>query len=170
MRSHEGEFIHPLRIARPHFRESPQAGTLSLLRNVMNVTIRDHQCLLPYYATHSGMQSMTWGKTRLEFPWQFKQILQFYILTSPHYKPGWLSRYSDWVRAGRTSGRSSVPATIKNFLFASSSPALGSTQPPIQWVPGVKRPGREANHSPPTSAEVNKILNYTSTPPYAFMA
>jgi hypothetical protein len=35
------------------------------------------------------------------------------------------------------------------------------TQPPIQWVPealslGVKRPGREADHSPPSSAEVKK--------------
>jgi hypothetical protein len=36
--------------------------------------------------------------------------------------------------------------------------------------PGVKRPGREADHSPPTSAEVNKMWIYTSTPPYAFMA
>jgi hypothetical protein len=36
---------------------------------------------------------------------------------------------------------------------------LGPTQPPIQWVPGalslgVKWPGREADHSPPSSAEV----------------
>jgi hypothetical protein len=56
-----------------------------------------------------------------------------------------------------------------------SRPALGSTQPPIQWVPGalslgVKRSGREADHSPPTSAEVKKMWIYTSTPPYAFMA
>jgi len=34
-----------------------------------------------------------------------------------------------------------------------------STQPPVQWVagvlnPGVKRAGREADHSPPSSAEV----------------
>jgi hypothetical protein len=40
-----------------------------------------------------------------------------------------------------------------------SRTALGPTQPPIQWVPGalslvVKRPGREADHSPPSSAEV----------------
>jgi hypothetical protein len=40
-----------------------------------------------------------------------------------------------------------------------SRPNLGLTQPPIQWVPGalspgVKRPGREADHSPPSSAEV----------------
>jgi hypothetical protein len=35
------------------------------------------------------------------------------------------------------------------------------TQPPIQWVPGtlslgVKWPGREADHSPPSSAEVKE--------------
>jgi hypothetical protein len=52
---------------------------------------------------------------------------------------------------------------------------FGFTQPPIQWVPGalssaVKRPGREADHSPPTSVEIKKIWIYTSNPPYAFMA
>jgi hypothetical protein len=36
--------------------------------------------------------------------------------------------------------------------------------------PRVKRPGREADHSPPTSAGVKKMWIYTSTPPYAFMA
>jgi hypothetical protein len=36
--------------------------------------------------------------------------------------------------------------------------------------PRVKRLGREADHSPPTSAEVKKMWIYTSTPPYAFMA
>jgi hypothetical protein len=35
---------------------------------------------------------------------------------------------------------------------------------------GVKRPGREADHSHPTSAEVKKMWIYTSTPPYTFMA
>jgi hypothetical protein len=38
-----------------------------------------------------------------------------------------------------------------------------ATQPPIQWVPGalslrVKRPGREADHSPPTTAEVKECV------------
>jgi hypothetical protein len=59
---------------------------------------------------------------------------------------------------------------VKNILFTSSRPALGSTQPPIQWEWGVKRPGHEADHSPPANAEVKKILIYTSTPPYSFMA
>jgi hypothetical protein len=48
------------------------------------------------------------------------------------------------------------------FLFITASrTAPGPTQPPSQWVPGalslgVKRPGREADHSPPSSAEVEE--------------
>jgi hypothetical protein len=31
-------------------------------------------------------------------------------------------------------------------------------------IPSTKRPGREVDHSPPTSAEVKKMWIYTSTP------
>jgi hypothetical protein len=61
---------------------------------------------------------------------------------------GMLSRYSDWLRAERRRVRSMSPDRFKNVPFSTSStPALGSTQPPIQWVRGVKRPGslREAH-------------------------
>jgi hypothetical protein len=57
------------------------------------------------------------------------------------------------------------------FLVARASRlALGPTQPPIQWVPGarslgVKRPGREADQSPPSSAEDKNSWSYTSTLP-----
>jgi hypothetical protein len=71
-----------------------------------------------------------------------------------------------------------VPSSggVKYFLFSTASrPDLGSTQPPSQRLtgalsPGVKRPGRDADHLPPVSAEVKKIWIYTSTPPYVFMA
>jgi hypothetical protein len=52
------------------------------------------------------------------------------------------------------------PAGLGIFLLNSvSRTALGPSQPPMQWVPGalflgLKRPGREADHSPPSSAEV----------------
>jgi hypothetical protein len=51
------------------------------------------------------------------------------------------------------------------FLFNTvSRPALRPTQPPIQWVQGVlslgiKRPWREADNSPPPSAEVEKCVD-----------
>jgi hypothetical protein len=35
---------------------------------------------------------------------------------------------------------------------------------------GVKRPGREADCSPLSSAEVKNVWSYTSTPPYVLMA
>jgi hypothetical protein len=35
---------------------------------------------------------------------------------------------------------------------------------------GVKRPGREADHSPSSSAEVKNAWNYISTPQYVLMA
>jgi hypothetical protein len=56
------------------------------------------------------------------------------------------------------------------FLFTTAPrPALWPTQPPIQWVPetpsaGVKRPGREDDHSFPSTSEVKNAWSYTSTP------
>jgi hypothetical protein len=64
-----------------------------------------------------------------------------------------------------------VPVGSKIFSSSRRPDRLWvSTQPPIQWVSGVKRPGREADHSLPTAAEVRKTWVYTSTPTYAFMA
>jgi hypothetical protein len=88
----------------------------------------------------------------------------------------WFPSTKYWLRAGRQKGRSSSSGRVKNFLSSMSSrPALWSTQPPLQWVPGalssgVKRQGREAEHSSSTTAEVKKMWIYTSTPPHAFMA
>jgi hypothetical protein len=56
------------------------------------------------------------------------------------------------------------------FLFTTMSrPAVGPTQPPVRWVPqalspGVKRPGREADHSLPSSPEVKNAWSYIHYP------
>jgi hypothetical protein len=53
------------------------------------------------------------------------------------------------------------PVGAGNFSFHHRVQTLAPTQPPIQWVPGalslrVKRPAREADHLPPSSAEVKE--------------
>jgi hypothetical protein len=70
---------------------------------------------------------------------------------------------------GLDGGGVGVRVPVGSRIFAVSIQALGPTQPSIEWVPGalspgVKRRGREADHSPPTSAEVKKIWIYTPTP------
>jgi hypothetical protein len=65
-----------------------------------------------------------------------------------------------------------VPVRSGILFSTSSRPALEPTLPLIQRVPGalspaVKRPGREADHSPPASAEVKKTWIYTSIPAHS---
>jgi hypothetical protein len=61
------------------------------------------------------------------------------------------------------------PAGAENFSLHHG------VQPPIQCVPGtlslgVKRQGREADHSPPSKSEVKNAWSCTSTTLYVFMA
>jgi hypothetical protein len=55
----------------------------------------------------------------------------------------------------------SVAKAKRLMLYREARPTLGPTRPPIQLVPGalsqeIKRQGREADHSPPSSDEVRK--------------
>jgi hypothetical protein len=73
---------------------------------------------------------------------------------------GYLGRYSDGLWARRPGFDSRQGQEI--FLYSTlSRPALGSTQPPIQWVlrarsSTVKWPGREADHLHPSGARFKK--------------
>ena len=53
-------------------------------------------------------------------------------------------------------GPGSNPGGVE--IFRQSRPALGLTQPPVKWVPGLSRgkvrPERAADHLPPSSAAV----------------
>jgi hypothetical protein len=66
--------------------------------------------------------------------------------------------------------RLSYPVTVKNFLHVIQT---GSGAPPASYPmrtggggfpPGVRRPVREADHSPPTSTEVKKMNLYIHSP------
>jgi hypothetical protein len=81
------------------------------------------------------------------------------------------SRDSVWLQAGRPRGRSSSPGRVKNFLFSmSSTPSLGSTQPPIQWVLWALSPPRRGvkliTHLPlvPRSRKCGSIHPLPHTP------
>jgi hypothetical protein len=80
-------------------------------------------------------------------------------VTSPTHVKAWHS-FEHVIRTGnRLDGRGSIPGRDKIFLFfIVSRQVMEITQPPVQWVPGtispgIKRAGREADHSPPSSAE-----------------
>jgi hypothetical protein len=59
---------------------------------------------------------------------------------------------------------------VQYFSFATASrPPLGPKLPSVQWIPGVLSPGvkrskREADHSPPSSAEASFIWSFTLMP------
>jgi hypothetical protein len=93
-------------------------------------------------------------------------MLYFTAQLAARLEPGWLSRYSDGLRAG-SSG-------FEIFLyFTASSHVLGPSQSPIQWIPwalspGVKLSWRETVHRLEASAE---IKNRGAIPPLPhFMA
>jgi hypothetical protein len=60
----------------------------------------------------------------------------------------------------------SIPGRGKILLF---SIAPGPIQPPIKRQPGVKRLGREADHTPPSSAKVKNVGTIPPLP-HVFMA
>lgn len=63
--------------------------------------------------------------------------------------------------------RPSIPARDKHFSFLiKSTPGLGPNQPPTEREHGLKRWGREADHSSPFSTEVMNEWGRLSTPPF----
>jgi hypothetical protein len=61
------------------------------------------------------------------------------------------------LRTGRPGFGSQQGLVFFLPVTAVSRLALGPTQPPVQWVPGLNWPGRVAGHSPLSIGEVKNV-------------
>jgi len=66
----------------------------------------------------------------IKFELQIFYMFYIYCIVLPNVK---LSQYNDWLWTG--DGLGSNPGGDE--IFHQSRPALGHTQPPVQWVPGL---------------------------------
>jgi hypothetical protein len=78
----------------------------------------------------------------------------------------WKTSAFKWIKKRKFSIAGSASILFFSTVFR---PALGRTQSPSQWVlgalsPGLKRQGREADHSSPSSAEVRSDGSIPSLP------
>jgi hypothetical protein len=120
--------------------------------------------------THGYVPSYIRHVSALRFlPWTMCSYFVLFLATKK--EPGQFSGIAMGYGLDDRGGGGSRPGQgLRIFLLTIASKlALGPTQPPIQWVAGalslgVKRPGREADRSPPSSAKVKNARSYTSAP------
>jgi hypothetical protein len=86
-----------------------------------------------------------------------------YYTLSVLYGPEKLSRYSDWIRAGRSGDRTPVGARFFAHIQTDPGAHPASFTMSTESFPGVRRTGRDADHTAHSSAEVMK--GYTSIHP-----
>jgi hypothetical protein len=106
----------------------------------------------------STVKFVTRGKTNFVDKQEVTHYKMLYLVGGePGSSIGTVSGYG-------LDGRGSIPRQGQRIfpLTSASRPALGPTQPPVQWVPGALSPGgkarpeRDADRSTPSSAEVKK--------------
>ena len=84
------------------------------------------------------------------------------------YGPGYLSRYCDSLRAGRSGDRIPVGAMFSAPVQTGPGDHAGSYIMGMGSFPGVKRPGRGVDHPFLSSAEVKERIEfYLFTPSVA---
>jgi hypothetical protein len=102
---------------------------------------RNYVCKLPvkyFQLTYrfQATRTISCDKYYFELSGRYSEAKNFLSFFFKSYVP--LLLFRRWLRAGRLRGWGSSPGRVKNYYFSiSSRPALGSTQPPIQWVPGA---------------------------------
>jgi hypothetical protein len=112
--------------------------------------------------------------TLLKLHWQlqYERVLKLIVLVykaeeikwmaTSHYSASHAEILSRWIYLMRNKNKISVTIAVTTILLhmQASMPAMGSTQPPIQWVPGALCPGvqwqvLDAEHSLPSAKDEN---------------
>jgi hypothetical protein len=145
---------------------------------VLSPSIIEHEvCDSPDQAAHYNTLGQKLGASALTRHLDYPGVRYYYH----YYYNKFRSRVSsgsivsDYGLDDRAIGVRS-PQGQRIFPLASvSRPALGPTQPPVRWVPGVLSPGqsaagRDADHSPHLVPRSWMSRSYTSSPPSASMA
>jgi hypothetical protein len=129
--------------------------------DIVNTNVRQRTCLNHFHLHNLLPHYWAFPYCPLYSSWLPKFLMK--IISSA-------SRATGRVPASRATGRVRLPAEARDFLYSTESrQALGPIQPPIQWLQGalsvgVKRPGCEADHSPPSSAEVRNTWSIHQLP------
>ena len=80
--------------------------------------------------------------------------MDIWLLTGP----GWLRRYNDLLRTGRSGDRIPVRARFSTLVQTGPGAHPGSYTVGTGAFAGLKRPGRGAGHPLPSSAENKEIV------------
>jgi hypothetical protein len=80
----------------------------------------------------------------------------FLNIKSRSLEPGWRSRYSDSLRAGRSGDRIPLGARFSASVQSGSDAHPASYTMDTGSFPGVKRPGRGVDHPPHPAPRLKK--------------
>ena len=113
-------------------------------------THRRKPCLLPTALHVSDLLVFNYIYLQIHI-----QRIKYYTL-SIHIGPGWISRHSDSLRAGRAGDRIPVCARFSANIQTDPGAQPASYTMSTVSFPGVKRPERGVDHPPPSRAEVKE--------------
>jgi hypothetical protein len=78
----------------------------------------------------------------------FNLYATYVVKQGPYKEPGYLSRHSDWLRAGRYGDRITLGARFSESVQTGPGAYPASNTMGTGSFPGVKRPGRGVDHPP----------------------